>query len=212
MRARRRLQPGAGSRRRSPTSVHSSSFEDRSGRTTRCSTSSTTSPNGRAAYQPVLCTARPELLARRPVWGGGKVNASTLQLSPLSDEQTAVLVHALLGSAAVEASPDTASSTRAATRYTRRSSTRMLTSRPGDVVLPETVQGIIAARLDTLPAEEGALPGRCRWARTSGSAPSAASVDARGTPPAHAKRVRESRAALDSRRRDRVLVPSCAGA
>ena len=45
----------------------------------------------------------------------------------------------------------------------------MLTSRPGDVVLPETVQGIIAARLDTLAAEEkellqdAAVMGRTFW-------------------------------------------------
>ena len=32
----------------------------------------------------VLCTARPELLVRRPSWGGGKANSSTIQLSPLS--------------------------------------------------------------------------------------------------------------------------------
>ena len=33
----------------------------------------------------VVCTARPELLARRPNWGGGKLNASTIALEPLSD-------------------------------------------------------------------------------------------------------------------------------
>ena len=44
----------------------------------------------------VVATARPELLARRPGWGGGKPNAVTLSLAPLSDEDTARLVHALL--------------------------------------------------------------------------------------------------------------------
>src|SRR5919106_4294056 len=44
----------------------------------------------------VVCTARPELLARRPDWGGGKTNAIALSLSPLSDEDTARLVAALL--------------------------------------------------------------------------------------------------------------------
>ena len=37
----------------------------------------------------VVCTARPELLERRPGWGGGKPNALTISLSPLSDEETA---------------------------------------------------------------------------------------------------------------------------
>jgi class 3 adenylate cyclase len=44
----------------------------------------------------VVASARPELLARRPAWGGGKANATTVSLSPLSDEETARLVHALL--------------------------------------------------------------------------------------------------------------------
>src|SRR5207244_1641280 len=35
----------------------------------------------------VVCSARPELLERRPGWGGGKLNASTLGLSPLSQDQ-----------------------------------------------------------------------------------------------------------------------------
>jgi len=44
----------------------------------------------------VIGTARPELLARRPTWGGGKANATTVSLRPLSDEETARVVHALL--------------------------------------------------------------------------------------------------------------------
>src|SRR5207253_924704 len=40
----------------------------------------------------VVCTARPELLSRRPGWGGGKPNALTISLSPLSDEETARLL------------------------------------------------------------------------------------------------------------------------
>ncbi|HEU0305243.1 MAG TPA: adenylate/guanylate cyclase domain-containing protein [Gaiellaceae bacterium] len=118
----------------------------------------------------VLCTARPELLARRPAWGGGKVNASTLQLSPLSDEQTAVLVHALLGSSVVDADLQTRLLEHAGGNpLYAEEFTRMVTSRQGDVVLPETVQGIIAARLDTLPAEEkellqdAAVMGRTFW-------------------------------------------------
>ena len=40
----------------------------------------------------VLCSARPELLVRRPGWGGGKANAVTLSLAALSDEDTARLI------------------------------------------------------------------------------------------------------------------------
>jgi predicted ATPase len=51
----------------------------------------------------VLGTARPELLERRPGWGGGKSNALTISLTPLSDEETAGLVGALLGRVSYQA-------------------------------------------------------------------------------------------------------------
>jgi predicted ATPase len=44
----------------------------------------------------VVCTARPELLAKRPGWGGGRTNSLTLSLPPLSAGETARLVHDLL--------------------------------------------------------------------------------------------------------------------
>ena len=44
----------------------------------------------------VVATARPELLGRRPHWGGGKPNSATLSLAPLSESETAELVHAVL--------------------------------------------------------------------------------------------------------------------
>src|SRR5207249_8065776 len=33
----------------------------------------------------IVCTARLELLERRPAWGGGKLNAGTIALAPLAD-------------------------------------------------------------------------------------------------------------------------------
>jgi len=47
----------------------------------------------------VLCLARPELLDRRPGWGGGKLNATTLLLEPLSSTETDELLERLLGEA-----------------------------------------------------------------------------------------------------------------
>ena len=44
----------------------------------------------------VVATARPELLERRPGWGGGKLNSTTLALQPLSDDETARLIGHLL--------------------------------------------------------------------------------------------------------------------
>ena len=44
----------------------------------------------------LLSTARPELFERRPSWGGGKRNATTISLAPLSTEDAARLLQLLL--------------------------------------------------------------------------------------------------------------------
>jgi hypothetical protein len=108
----------------------------------------------------VLCTARPELLVRRPGWGGGKRNASTLSLSPLSDAETARLIGLLAGRSVLPAETQTALLARAGGNplYAEQYS-RMLAEGPdgGELGLPESIQGIIAARLDLLPREEKRL-------------------------------------------------------
>src|SRR5207248_2449756 len=47
----------------------------------------------------IVCMARPELLDRRPGWGGGKRNAATLSIGALTKENTSRLLAALLGRA-----------------------------------------------------------------------------------------------------------------
>jgi tetratricopeptide (TPR) repeat protein len=118
----------------------------------------------------VLATARPELLARRPTWGGGKVNAATLLVSPLSEEETTSLLHALLGRSVLDADVQGRLLEHAGGNpLYAEEFTRLLVERPDAVVLPETVQGMIAARLDTLPPEEkellqdAAVVGRSFW-------------------------------------------------
>jgi class 3 adenylate cyclase/tetratricopeptide (TPR) repeat protein len=107
----------------------------------------------------VLCTARPELLDRRPGWGGGKRNALTVSLSALGDDDTARLIAGLLDRAVLDADTQAALLARAggnplyAEQFVRMAGERGAT----DQELPETVQGIIAARLDLLPAEEKSL-------------------------------------------------------
>ncbi|MEP7378516.1 MAG: AAA family ATPase [Chloroflexota bacterium] len=49
----------------------------------------------------ILCPARPELLDKRPGWGGGKVNATTVLLDALGSEATAKLIDALPGGRAL---------------------------------------------------------------------------------------------------------------
>jgi class 3 adenylate cyclase len=106
----------------------------------------------------VLATARPELLTRRPAWGGGKPNAATLSLSPLSDEDTARLVYSLLDGGAIEPSRRQTLLERAGGNpLYAEEFTRLVARGEEPAVLPETVQGIVAARLDLLPQEEKRL-------------------------------------------------------
>jgi class 3 adenylate cyclase/tetratricopeptide (TPR) repeat protein len=128
----------------------------------------------------VIATARPELLERRPNWGGGKLNATTLALAPLSDEATAELLGKLLARPLVEARAQQGLLERAggnplyaeqfAELYVEKGSTDALP-------LPETLQGIIAARLDGLPdtekslLQDAAVVGKVFWASAIGSDP-----------------------------------------
>jgi class 3 adenylate cyclase/tetratricopeptide (TPR) repeat protein len=106
----------------------------------------------------IVATARPELLERRPAWGGGKVNALTLALAPLSQEQTAGLVHALLDWPVLPAGVEQQLLDRAGGNplYAEEFA-RLVEEGLEPEQLPESVQGIIAARLDGLPAEEKAV-------------------------------------------------------
>jgi class 3 adenylate cyclase/tetratricopeptide (TPR) repeat protein len=126
----------------------------------------------------ILCTARLELLERRPAWGGGKLNAATVSLAPLSDDETARLISALSELPLLPAETQQTLLDRAggnplyAEQYVR-----MLAERESaeDLPLPESVQGIIAARLDALPAAEKALlqdaavVGKVFWLGTLGA-------------------------------------------
>ena len=106
----------------------------------------------------ILCTARPELLDRRPGWGGGKRNAVTVSLAPLGDDETARLISQLLERSVLPAEAQSALLARAGGNplYAEQF-VRMFAERGMDVELPETVQGIIAARLDALPTDEKVL-------------------------------------------------------
>src|SRR5438477_435812 len=50
----------------------------------------------------LLCMARPELLDRRPAWGGGKLNATNVLLEPLASEEAGELIDTLSGEIAHE--------------------------------------------------------------------------------------------------------------
>jgi predicted ATPase len=100
----------------------------------------------------LVCLARPELLDLRPGWGGGKLNATSILLEPLSDDESGRLVAFLDG--------------QALDSETRRRIVEAAEGNPlfveemlslaleggGDEALavPPTIQALLAARLDRL--------------------------------------------------------------
>jgi class 3 adenylate cyclase/tetratricopeptide (TPR) repeat protein len=120
-----------------------------------------------------VATARPELLERRPGWGGGKLNATTLALAPLTADQTALLINHLLERSVLPAESQQALLERAGGNPLYAEQFAELFRERGsadDLPLPETLQGIIAARLDGLPKAEkdllrdAAVVGKVFWA------------------------------------------------
>jgi class 3 adenylate cyclase len=122
----------------------------------------------------LVCVARHELLDRRQGWGGGKLNASSLNLEPLTEKECDRLVEYLLGRAeiaeearhriteAAEGNPlfveemlsmliDDGSLVREDERWVPA---RDLSA----VAVPPTIQALLSARIDRLsPDERGAL-------------------------------------------------------
>jgi tetratricopeptide (TPR) repeat protein len=107
----------------------------------------------------VVGTARPELLARLPGWGGGKPNAITLSLAPLSEEDTARLIGSVLGRPVLEAGQQAGLLAQVGGNplYAEQYVQMLAEQGAGQQPLPESIQGIIAARLDLLPPLEKRL-------------------------------------------------------
>jgi len=104
----------------------------------------------------VACTTRPELFESRPDWAGGKRNALTISLAPLSRNETETLMAALLPTThlAPRLVERVAGNPLFAEEYARLA---LEEGAAADIPLPETLQALIAARLDLLPPEEKAI-------------------------------------------------------
>jgi class 3 adenylate cyclase/tetratricopeptide (TPR) repeat protein len=120
----------------------------------------------------VVCTARPELYERRPAWGGGKYNSTTAALSPLTTDETARLIGALLSQAVLPVETQAVLLERAGgnplyaqefvhmlrDRGVLEQRGRVLeVARGAEIAVPETIEALIAARLDTLPPARKSL-------------------------------------------------------
>jgi class 3 adenylate cyclase/tetratricopeptide (TPR) repeat protein len=103
----------------------------------------------------IVCLARPELLDVRPGWGGGKVRATTLELEPLQAEESAELVLALTRELELPLDTEAVLAKTEGNPLFVEETVRMLAERPpggGTERIPDTLQALIAARIDRLPA------------------------------------------------------------
>jgi class 3 adenylate cyclase/tetratricopeptide (TPR) repeat protein len=118
----------------------------------------------------IVALARPELLDTRPSWGGGIRTASAIDLVPLGVEESEELAAALLGSR--EAPPEQRELVLARAEGNPlflEEIAHALHDGRGMKGIPDTLQALIAARIDGLGADEkqvlqsAALVGRVFW-------------------------------------------------
>src|SRR5207248_566160 len=114
-----------------------------------------------AADVPLLmvATSRPELYERAPEWAGGKRNATTIALAPLSDAETGELMSELLGESPQPEGAQQLLLERVGGNPLYAEEFARWLGEGGSLAdfVPENVQAVIAARLDTLPAERKEL-------------------------------------------------------
>ncbi|MDQ3946258.1 MAG: AAA family ATPase [Actinomycetota bacterium] len=131
----------------------------------------------------VLTLARPELLERRPGWGGGKRNYAAIYLDPLTRAQTREMLTDLLSGSLPESLVSMVFDRSEGNPLFSEEIVRMLIDRGvisdagsgcwevptalGGVEVPRSIHALIAARLDALPeAEKTVLQGAAVVGRT----------------------------------------------
>jgi predicted ATPase/class 3 adenylate cyclase len=121
----------------------------------------------------LLCIARPELLDKRPGWGGDKLHATSIFLEPLSEAECRELITNLLDRAplppaaesriagAAEGNPLFAEEFVAMlvddALLTREGDHWVASSNLSELPVPSTIHALLAARLEGLPADERAI-------------------------------------------------------
>ncbi len=119
----------------------------------------------------IITLARPELLERRPTWGAGQRNFTALHLEPLADAAIAKLLDGVapglprpFARRIVERAAgvplfavETIRMLIDAGRLVRDDDRYRLEGELGELAIPDSLRGLIGARLDGLPAEDRTL-------------------------------------------------------
>ena len=119
----------------------------------------------------ILCLARPELLDIRPGWGGGRVRATAIELEPLAPDESEELLDALLADRELSSSERRTllEKTEGNPLFVEETTRMLLEGGPAAKRIPDTLQAMIAARIDRLPRNEkrllqrAAVIGRIFW-------------------------------------------------
>jgi class 3 adenylate cyclase/tetratricopeptide (TPR) repeat protein len=120
----------------------------------------------------IVCLARPELLDVRPGWGGGRIRSTAIELEPLAREESEALAAALLAEHDVAATVRTRllEKTEGNPLFVEETVRMLLEEETADGDrIPDTLQALIGARIDRLPAGEkivlqrGSVIGRTFW-------------------------------------------------
>ena len=131
----------------------------------------------------MLVTARPELAERSPAWIAGMANASQLRLEPLSDEEAMRMLAELAGPLPdhlrdlvldrAEGNPFFVEEAFAALidrgAIVRGTDGWTVVETPAELPVPDSVQGVLAARVDLLPSvdkealQAASVVGRTFW-------------------------------------------------
>ncbi len=120
----------------------------------------------------ILCLARDELLERRSGWGGGRHDATSVVLEPLTLNQTVELLEALLPSGSSRDGEVKKIAERAGGNpfFAEEMARRIAEKSSGGLVdMPENVQSLLAARLDSLEplerrlVQHASVVGRTFW-------------------------------------------------
>ncbi len=107
----------------------------------------------------MFALARPEILDRKPNWGGGRRNFTSLGLEPLTGAQTRELVARLVASVPAAIADNIAERSGgnpffAGELVRAYEDRRRQGAQDADIVLPDTVHATVLARIDGLPAEQ----------------------------------------------------------
>jgi class 3 adenylate cyclase/tetratricopeptide (TPR) repeat protein len=109
----------------------------------------------------LVCLTRDELLERRPGWGGGRRNATTIALEPLTEGETRELVAALMpgdDADGADVVPQVAERSGGNPLFAEEMVNRLIEENTVEAAaLPSTVQSLLAARLDSLDRLERRL-------------------------------------------------------